>query len=113
MRNFLVDVNLPKYFSYFKDDNFLFVSDLNLKMSDSEIWNYALNNQLIILTKDVNFFNKFSISEVSPKIIYFKIGNLSLNELHVYFNQNWLKISLEIDKYRMIIAKESHIECVK
>ncbi|WP_395052429.1 DUF5615 family PIN-like protein [Flavobacterium sp.] len=91
MRSFLVDVNLPKYFSYFKDDNFLFVSDLNLKMSDSEIWNYALNNQLIILTKDVDFFNKFSISEVSPKIIYFKIGNLSLKELHVYFNQNWIK----------------------
>jgi len=37
MNYFLVDVNLPKFFSFFNEDNFVFVSDLNLKMTDLEI----------------------------------------------------------------------------
>ncbi len=109
---YLVDVNLPKYFNFFNKENFQFVSDVNLQMSDTEIWNFALKNNCIILTKDVDFFNRFLVSDVSPKIIYFQLGNYSLKQLFTYFNDNWNKIELEIDKNRMIIAKENHIECI-
>ena len=110
---YLVDVNLPKYFSFFNDTSFYFVSDLNLKMSDSEIWNYAIENQLIIITKDVDFFNRFLVSENPPKIIYFQVGNYSLKQLHEYFKLNWNKIISEIKEAKLIIAKESHFECVR
>jgi len=113
MDSFLVDVNLPKYFSYFNKEHFEFVSDINLKMTDTEIWNYALEYNLIILTKDVDFFNKFLVSEKSPKVIYFQLGNYSLKQLYAYFEINWYKIVVEIENNRMIIAKEKHIECIK
>lgn len=112
MNYYLVDVNLPKYFSFFKTNNFLFVSDINLQMSDTEIWNLALENNYIILTKDVDFFNRFLVLNISPKIIYFQLGNYSLKQLYIYFDENWIKIELEINKYRMIIAKENRIECI-
>lgn len=35
--SFLVDVNLPKYFSFFNNADFIFVSDINLQMTDTEI----------------------------------------------------------------------------
>ena len=76
MSLFLVDVNLPKNFSFFNHDNFIFVADINLQMTDTEIWNYALKNNLIILTKDTDFYSKFLLSDTFPKIVYFKIGNL-------------------------------------
>lgn len=81
-------------------------------MSDTEIWNYALNSNLIILTKDVDFFNKFLVAEIAPKIIYFQLGNYSLKQLYSYFKDNWSKIVSEIETNRMIIAKENHIECI-
>lgn len=111
--SFLVDVNLPKYFSFFNENRFAFVSEINLKMSDTEIWNYALINELIILTKDTDFYNRFLVSENTPKIIYFQLGNLSLKQLHQYFNDNWEKIQSEIENSKLIIAKENHIECIK
>ena len=82
-------------------------------MTDTEIWNYALENNLIILTKDVDFFSKFLVSEKSPKVIYFQLGNYSLKQLYTYFEINWSKIVLEIENNRMIIAKEKHIECIQ
>jgi predicted nuclease of predicted toxin-antitoxin system len=112
MSSYLVDVNLLKYFSYFNESTFVFVADLDLQMSDTEIWNYAISNDLIILTKDVDFYSKFLISEKTPKIIYFQIGNYSLKQLHEYFKENWIQLSKEITTNRMIIAKETHIECI-
>lgn len=110
--SFLVDVNLPKYFNFFNSNSFLFVSDIDLQMSDTEIWNYALKNNLVILTKDTDFYSRFLVSKNAPKIIYFQLGNLSLKQLHQYFNDNWDKIQTEIETSRFIIAKENHIECI-
>ena len=111
--SFLVDVNLPKYFSFFNDDNFVFVSDINLKMSDAEIWDYALEKKLTILTKDTDFYNRLLISTVSPKIVHFQLGNFSLKQLHLYFNDNWTKINSEINNSKLIIARETHFECIR
>lgn len=112
-KKFLIDVNLPKYFGYFNTEEFEFVCDLNLKMSDSEIWDYALDNDLIIVTKDTDFYTKFLLSEIAPKIIYLVIGNLSLKELHNYFNKNWETIYQEIENCKFIIARALHFECIK
>jgi len=35
---FLVDVNLPKRFSFFNHPNFGYVSDLDTRMTDTAIW---------------------------------------------------------------------------
>lgn len=104
--SFLVDVNLPKYFSFFNKDTFIFVYDIDLQMSDTEIWNYALKYKLVILTKDTDFYNRFLISENDPKIIYFQLGNSSLKQLHQYFNDNWDKIQAEIETSRLTSLKK-------
>ena len=112
MNRFLVDVNLPKNFSFFNHSNFVFVADLNLQMTDTEIWNYAIQNELIILTKDADFYSKFILATLPPKVIYFKIGNYSIKQLHSYFDMNWQLIDNAIQNSKFIIAKEDHIESI-
>ncbi len=110
--SYLVDVNLLKYFNFFNDGSFIFVSDINLQMSDTEKWDYALKNDLVILTKDTDFCNRFLVSSIAPKINYFQLGNCSLKQLHLYFSENWDKIQAEVENSKLIIAKENHIECI-
>ena len=111
--SFLVDVNLPKFFSFFNKPNFYFVSDLNLKMSDTEIWNYALAENHVILTKDTDFYNRILVVKNSPKIIYFQLGNCSLKQLNDYFELNWSRIISELNNAKLIVAKKSHIEILR
>ena len=59
MNSFLVDVNLPKSFSFFNHPNFIFIAAINVQMTDNQIWNTALKNEHIILTKDADFYSKF------------------------------------------------------
>jgi predicted nuclease of predicted toxin-antitoxin system len=107
--NYLVDANLPKYFSFFKSANFVHVVDINPSMTDAEIWNYALKNNSVILTKDTDFFSMSILAEKSPKIVYFQLGNQSLAELHFYFEKFWEEITKHLDNSFLIVAKPTSI----
>lgn len=110
MNYYLIDVNLPKFFSFFNKENFSFVEDIDLQLSDTKIWEYAIQNNMIIVTKDTDFYDRYLISEQKPKIIFLQLGNVSLSELYLYFKQNWKIIEREIAKGSLVIAKPTHIQ---
>ena len=112
-KTYLIDVNLPKYFSFFNDPMFIHVVDINPCMSDKDVWNYALENRLIILTKDVDFYNRFMTESQYPKIIYFQLVNLKLNDLHNYFEKHWNYILKLVESNSMIIACQTEIQVIK
>ncbi len=111
-RKFLVDVNLPKHFRFFNADNYIHVVDIDPEMTDSKIWEYALNHQLVILTKDTDFYHRCILSPIGPKIVYFQLGNTTLKELHEYFNTNWETIRSLLDAGNLILAKPNTIEII-
>ena len=82
---FLVDVNLPSKFSFFSSDEFIHVAELDPGMKDSDIWEYAKDQNLIILTKDTDFYHRAMMDNKGAKVVFFKIGNKTLAELHNYF----------------------------
>jgi predicted nuclease of predicted toxin-antitoxin system len=106
---FLVDVNLPKHFSFFNKPEFTFVADINKTMTDKQVWEYALENNKIILTKDADFFNRSILSKQKPKVVYFEIGNLTIQELHKYFEKNWTAIKSAFNEFNLIVAEKSRI----
>jgi len=107
---FLVDVNLPKFFKFFNAENYFHVVDLNPKMTDQEIWDYALENDLIILKNDSDFYYRFTTCEICPKVIYFRLGNFTLQELHHYFITNWDQIVNHLNKASLIVAYKTHFK---
>ncbi len=107
--NFLVDVNLPKHFNFFNKPNFHHVVEINRFMSDNEIWNHALQNNFIILTKDSDFYFRALISTTKPKIVYFQLGNQTLKELYQYFEKHWQEITDNLNSHSFIVALPSSI----
>ncbi|MFH0865238.1 MAG: DUF5615 family PIN-like protein [Bacteroidota bacterium] len=106
---FLVDANLPKYSSFFNSEKFIHVTDINPCMTDTEIWNYAIEKELVILTKDTDFFSRAILSENPPKIVYFQLGNQTIKELHFYFENFWIEIEKHLQNSFLIIAKPDTI----
>ena len=52
MPQYLIDENLPYNFSLWRNDKFIHVLDLSGLKTDSEIWEYAKKNDLIIVSKE-------------------------------------------------------------
>ena len=43
--------------------------------TDTELWNYARDNNYIIVSKDADFSNRSAIHGFPPKVIWLKLGN--------------------------------------
>lgn len=78
-----------------------------------EIWNYAKENNLIILTKDANFTALAMLYGYPPKIIHFKIGNLRINDFYNFINKIWPKLDETIESYNIINVFNDRIEAIK
>jgi predicted nuclease of predicted toxin-antitoxin system len=62
------------------------VADIGLRdADDSPIWDYALNYQAIIVTKDEDFPHRLQQSKSSPVIVWLRIGNTSRRALLEWF----------------------------
>jgi predicted nuclease of predicted toxin-antitoxin system len=51
--------------------------DLAVPAKDSEIWEYARENDLIIVTNDEDFIDFINVKGFPPKVILLKTGNQS------------------------------------
>lgn len=102
---FLVDVNLPKHFSFFNHPHFLHLVDIDPYMTDEHVWHYALAHAYTILTKDADFYYKCLTTQERPKIIHFRLGNTTLQELHNYFEQHWQDLVSQLEQATLILAE--------
>jgi predicted nuclease of predicted toxin-antitoxin system len=50
---------------------------LEVPVKDRNIWNYALENGYIIITKDTDFLDLLEIKGFPPKVVLIKTGNNS------------------------------------
>jgi len=48
---------------------------------DSEIWSYAKNNKLVIITNDEDFLNLQVLWGFPPKVVLLRTGNLKRKEI--------------------------------
>ncbi len=107
---FLIDANLPEQFALWTDENALHVNELGSSLTDSEIWNYACINDMVIVTKDADFFYFSETSVDPPRVIHLKIGNLRLHELESFLSKNRHAIKSVIEKKRIVLVYLNRIE---
>ena len=62
MARYLIDANLPRWFSLWAGGDCEFVHDLGADWSDSKIWDYAAANGLTIVSKDADFSDRALIA---------------------------------------------------
>jgi predicted nuclease of predicted toxin-antitoxin system len=60
-----------------------------LEAKDAAIWNYALQNNGVILTKDEDFAERCMASDQAPLVIWLRIGNATNPELFGWFMPLW------------------------
>ena len=92
MCKYIIDANLPYYFSLWQDDNYEHVIDIDPNMKDSEIWKYAKENNLTIVTKDADFSDLVLLNSPPPRVIHIKLGNMKMKAFHSAIDAIWNEI---------------------
>ncbi|NMF58527.1 DUF5615 family PIN-like protein [Pseudanabaena yagii] len=77
MNGFLFDENLPIKIQFTPSLPITHVSVLGESPSDTKIWQYAKENGLVIVSKDVDFSDRLMLDLVPPKVVHLRIGNMT------------------------------------
>lgn len=110
---FLIDANLPFDVPVWKTERFTHVLHINPEWTDEAIWQYAKEENLIIVTKDKDFIVKQFREGTPPKVIHIKFGNLKFNDFINRILQIWEEVEGLIQKHTIVNIYLTKIEAIK
>lgn len=94
----LFDENLSPKLSRFLTDlfpNSLHVRDIGMKATiDPIVWDYAKDNDLIIVSKDTDMHDLSLVFGNPPKVIWLRLGNCSTLQIEKTLRRNFDTIKL-------------------
>ncbi len=110
MKKYLIDVNLPRYFSLWAGDEYEHVVNINDELTDSEIWAYAKQQRLTIVSKDADFSELALLNVPPPRVIHIKFGNMKMREFHQALSKIWLETCALSAGYKLVRVYQDRIE---
>jgi predicted nuclease of predicted toxin-antitoxin system len=112
MPQFLIDANLPRYFSLWNSTEYTHQMDIQADAEDIEIWNIAKEKNLTIITKDADFSNLVLLHTPPPRVIHLRIGNLSMRDFHVFISSIWAEVIRLNQTNKLVVVFRDHIETI-
>lgn len=112
MAKYLIDANLPRYFSLWASADYAFVADIDASWPDSAIWDHAARNGLTIVTKDADFTDRALLSRAGPHVIHIRAGNMKMRVLHEFLSRNWADICRLSEDARLVQVYADRIEAI-
>ncbi len=113
MAKYLIDINLPYYFSLWNHEDYIHQSDILNTAEDAEIWQYAKENNLTILSKDADFSNRILLAQPPPRVIHIRIGNASVREFHNILNLIWDDVLTLSESHKLVTVFKDKVEAMK
>lgn len=113
MTKFLIDANLPYRFSLWKNDEYIHQKDINDEWTDSQIWDYARNNNLTIVTKDADFSHRIFFHQPPPKVIHIRLGNMNMREFFTAMTAIWNNVTELSANHKLVNVFRDRIEAIE
>lgn len=110
MAGFLIDVNLPYFFSIWKGPGFVHLRDIDDTWTDSQVWSYAKQEGLTIVSKDTDFSDRSLLAAPPPRVIHIKVGNLKMRDFHQAIAGRWEDICALSRQCKLVRVFEDRIE---
>lgn len=110
MPRFLIDVNLPYRFSLWRGDDFVHVRDIDDRLKDRQVWEYARERDMVIVSKDADFSNLVMSSSPPPRVVHVRLGNMRMREFHAVLHRYWPWVVANISRFRLIRIYPERIE---
>ncbi|MBC7587298.1 MAG: DUF5615 family PIN-like protein [Chitinophagaceae bacterium] len=108
----MIDETLPFFVPILNEKNFRHVSSVKEISSDTDIWNYALANNQVIVTRDSDFYYRYMDNTISPKIIWIDIRNMKKRNFIEFIELCWPQVEAAILIANFIIVDEEKIETI-
>lgn len=113
MLRYLIDANLPRWFSQWNSPDYVHQHDIDPSRHDALIWDYAREHGLTIITKDSDFSSRILLSEPPPKVVHVRLGNMDMRSFHEAIAKCWADVLAMNETHKLVIVHADRIEGVR
>ena len=113
MPRFLIDVNLPYRFSLWSGEDYVHMRDIGETWTDTRIWQYARDRDMIIVSKDADFSDRVMVSVPPPRVVHIRFGNMRMRDFHGLLSALWPRIVELSATNRLVQVYPDRIEAVE
>ncbi|NEW59951.1 hypothetical protein GSY74_01530 [Sulfurovum sp. bin170] len=110
MKKYIIDANLPYYFSLWRGEEYQHVIDIDPNMKDNEIWAYAKEHKLTVVTKDADFSDFVLFNTPPPRVIHIKLGNMKMKAFYNAIDSIWESVLSMSEEYKLVRVYTDKIE---
>ena len=112
MKGFLLDENLPARLLFTPSLPVIPISSVGANPTDSQIWEFARQNELVIVSKDADFSDRIIVQSPPPWVVHIRFGNLRKKEFHAVLAQLWPKVEMLLKLYKLVNVHIDRVEGV-
>lgn len=110
MNGFLLDENLPGGLSFQPSLPVSHALDMGANPTDSELWSFAKERRLVIVTKDADFSDRILVSTPPPWIVHLRFGNMRRKEFHRFLAAVWPQVESLLPTNKLVCVYADRIE---
>lgn len=113
MKGFLFDENLPTRIQFKASLPLIHYSELGESPSDSSMWDFARQQELVIVSKDADFSERIILTSPPPWVVHLRIGNLRRAQFHSLLARVWPQVEMILKTHKLINVYADRIEGIQ
>jgi predicted nuclease of predicted toxin-antitoxin system len=112
MNVFLFDENLPSRLRFKPSLPVVKGTELGASPTDTQVWEFARQRQLVIVSKDADFSERIILATPPPWIVHLRFGNLRRNDFHVLLARVWPQVETLLKTHKLVNVHADRVEGV-
>ena len=113
MKGFLFDENVPIPLRIVSSVPVVHVTSLGASLSDHEVWIYAKQHALVIVSKDTDFADRAMEATPPPWVVHLRFGNLRTAAFEAILASVWPRVTSLLPSHKLIRVYADRIESVR
>jgi predicted nuclease of predicted toxin-antitoxin system len=110
MKGFVFDENLPSRFIFSPSLPVIPLSTLGTSPTDNQLWEFARKEQLAIVSKDADFYDRIIGQSPPPWVVHLRFGNLRRKDFHELLRRAWPQIELLLKNHKLVNVYSDRLE---
>lgn len=110
MKGYLLDENLPVRLRCTPALPVVSITELGPSPTDTQVWDYARQHELVIVTKDADFSGRIILQTPPPWVVHLRFGNLRRNDFHALLARTWPQIESILKNHKLVNVYADRVE---
>jgi predicted nuclease of predicted toxin-antitoxin system len=112
VKGYLLDENLPAGALSHAILPIFHATDVGLRCSDDQLWDFAKARELVIVSQDVDFSGRMLRSTSPPWVVHLRTGNIRRSVMLEFLRVNWSRVEEMLPQHKLIYLYRDHLEGV-